>query len=85
MNWRIFITDRAKKQLASVRRSDLERISKTIDEMACNPFAGDLQKLGGTEAEWRRRVGSYRIIFELSTAEHSIFITNIRRRTSSTY
>lgn len=53
--------------------------------MAQDPFAGDLKKLGGTEAEWRRRVGSYRIIFELSTVEHVIFVTDIRRRTSHTY
>ena len=85
MNWQIFIIDRAKKQLAKVPRSDFERINKVIGEMAQDPFAGDLKKLGGTEAEWRRRVGSYRIIFELSTVEHVIFVTDIRRRTSHTY
>ncbi|MDP3772502.1 MAG: hypothetical protein Q8Q94_04000 [bacterium] len=71
--------------MADVPRSDFERINRVIDEMAQNPFAGDLQKLGGKEAEWRRRVGAYRIIFNLSTAERSIFITDIRRRTSNTY
>ncbi|TSC77529.1 MAG: hypothetical protein G01um101433_556 [Parcubacteria group bacterium Gr01-1014_33] len=48
---------------------DLWRIEKVIDGMRENPFMGDLHKLGGSEAEWRRRVGSYRIIFELSVAE----------------
>lgn len=71
--------------MASVPKSDFQRINKVIDEMAQNPFMGDLQKLGGKEAEWRRRVGAYRIIFQLSTAEHFLFIIDIRRRASHTY
>ncbi len=71
--------------MARIPRFDFRRINKVIDEMAQNPFAGDLQKLGGKEAEWRRRVGAYRIIFELSTTERSVFISDIRRRTSNTY
>lgn len=64
---------------------DLSRIEEVIDGMRENPFVGDLHKLGGSDAEWRRRVGRYRIIFELSVAERSLFITDIRRRTSKTY
>ncbi|MDP3769849.1 MAG: type II toxin-antitoxin system RelE/ParE family toxin [bacterium] len=71
--------------MASVPRPDFQRIKKVISEMAQNPFMGDLQKLGGKETEWRRRIGAYRIIFELSIAEHCLFITDIRRRASNTY
>jgi mRNA-degrading endonuclease RelE of RelBE toxin-antitoxin system len=52
--------------------------------MADNPFQGDAIKLGGQEDTWRRRVGSYRIIFDVDRAARSIVVIEIVR-TSTTY
>jgi len=56
-----------------------------INEMARDPFAGDIEKMSGQENVWRRRVGAYRIFYEVFTDQKLIHITDIRRRTSSTY
>ena len=85
MKWQISITDRAKKMMRRVPKSDFRHIEEAINEMAIDPFLGDLQKLGGGTQTWRRRIGSYRIIFETSVQQKIIFITDIRRRASNTY
>jgi mRNA interferase RelE/StbE len=85
MNWRVFIANSAKKQLRQFPPNDLKRISLSIDQLAFNPFVGDVVKLEGRGNVWRRRLGNYRIIFELFPKERVIFIYDITRRTSSTY
>lgn len=53
--------------------------------MESDPFKGDLKRLKGKETAWRRRVGNYRIIYDLYFDEHLIVIQGILRRTSITY
>ena len=53
--------------------------------MGADPFGGDIVKLGGGEDTWRRRVGSYRVLFKVLSGEKIIFIREVKRRTSSTY
>jgi CopG family transcriptional regulator/antitoxin EndoAI len=53
--------------------------------MQSDPFQGDLRRLKGKDTAWRRRVGNYRIIYDLYFDEHLIVIQGILRRTSTTY
>lgn len=85
MNWQIAAAGRARKQLKRFPVSDTTRIEDAIDAMAHNPFVGDIEKMGGEENVWRRRVGAYRILFEVFTNQKLIRVTDIRRRTSATY
>jgi mRNA-degrading endonuclease RelE of RelBE toxin-antitoxin system len=54
-----------------------------------DPFAGDIKRLKGESTAWRRRVGQYRIIYDLylpeHLPEHLIVVAGILRRTSTTY
>ena len=56
-----------------------------ITEMEVNPFRGDIERLGGADNTWRRRIGSYRLIYEIGIKEKTIEIYEIARRTSKTY
>jgi mRNA-degrading endonuclease RelE of RelBE toxin-antitoxin system len=56
-----------------------------MEEMRTNPYGGDLQYLRGSNGGLRRRVGSWRIVFELHKDRHLIVILNIKRRSSNTY
>lgn len=84
MNWRVYIKPSAVKQLKRFPVQDIQRIEAAIDDLAQDPFSGDIQKLGGENA-WRRRVGSYRIFYQILSQEKMIYIYEIERRTSSTY
>lgn len=84
-SWRVALADLAKKQLRRIPAKDRERISKALETFEGDPWSGDVYKLSGDEISWRRRVGNYRIIFDILSAERTIFVYDIRRRTSSTY
>ena len=85
MNWQILVTKSAAKQTKHFPKKDFVRIGEAIDEMATNPFLGDVQKIGGEENTWRRRVGNYRIKYIVKVDKRLVYIFDIKRRTSSTY
>jgi mRNA interferase RelE/StbE len=84
-NWCLIIVNSVKKNLKRFPKNDLERIKEAIDQIELNPFSSDIIKLSSEENIWRRRVGNYRIIFEISPEKRIIWIYEIKRRTSKTY
>lgn len=85
MNWQICVRGKAKRQLKKLPRDYIEHVERVIDEMEINPYGGDVQKMDGADNVWRRRVGSYRVKFEVYENEKLVYIFSIERRTSSTY
>jgi mRNA-degrading endonuclease RelE of RelBE toxin-antitoxin system len=53
--------------------------------MQADPFSGDIVRLQGEPHTWRRRVGSYRILFETRAETLQIDVLDVVRRTSTTY
>jgi mRNA-degrading endonuclease RelE of RelBE toxin-antitoxin system len=54
--------------------------------MKTDPLAGDITALRGEyRGLYRRRVGSWRIIFALKTDRRAVLVGDIVRRTSTTY
>jgi mRNA-degrading endonuclease RelE of RelBE toxin-antitoxin system len=51
--------------------------------MEADPYSGDIKRL--QPPAWRRRVGSYRIFFDMLPKEKRAVVTAIERRTSTTY
>lgn len=85
MNWKIYITVRAEKQIKKLPKSYIERIGIAINGIESNPFIGDIEKLDGKENIWRRRIGSYRIFYEINNSRKIIYVFSVKRRTSNTY
>jgi mRNA-degrading endonuclease RelE of RelBE toxin-antitoxin system len=83
MNWNLLVTKSARKELARLPSRDQQRIEAALYEIAGNPFSGDIKRL--QPDGWRRRVGNYRIFYDLYVDELRIVVTAIKRRTSSTY
>lgn len=54
-------------------------------ELSVDPFGGDIQKMGGEINVWRKRVGSYRIQFDIIKEEKVIHVFRVECRTSKTY
>ena len=53
--------------------------------MRDDPFSGDIVRLKAQPTAWRRRVGSYRILFDVHPERLLIVVAAILRRTSKTY
>lgn len=66
-------------------RKQAAQIVKVFDELSVNPYAGDIRKIEGEEEIWRRRIGSYRIKYEIQNPQRLIRILEVSRRASNTY
>jgi mRNA-degrading endonuclease RelE of RelBE toxin-antitoxin system len=84
MEWTVVLAGPARKSLKRIPAGDRTRILAALGEMQQNPFQGDICKLQGL-AGFRRRVGDWRIFFELVAERQHVVVTAIERRTSTTY
>ena len=80
MNWTLLVTKPAKKPLEKLPSRDQLRIEAALDAIEADPFSGDIKRLLPTG--WRRRIGNYRIFYDLYMEERRIVITAIERRSS---
>jgi mRNA-degrading endonuclease RelE of RelBE toxin-antitoxin system len=85
MTWGLVITNPAERGLRKVPRADLEHINQAFSEMCADPYSGDVKFLRGMGASFRRRVGDWRILFELDKQAQTIIILVVKRRGSKTY
>ena len=85
MPWDVVLVRSAEKQLSKAPAQDRERILSSLVRMQEDPFAGDIAYLKGQEAALRRRVGKWRIFFDVYPQEHRVVVLAIIRRTSTTY
>ena len=85
MNWELHLRKKAKKALLRFPEEDQRRIALVLHEIATNPYAGDIEKMGGEDSTWRRRVGAYRIFYQVLVIEKAIYVFRIESRTSKTY
>ncbi len=84
-NWVLQIDPSVPKGLKRIPQKDKERILQIIKSLGEDPYFGDIQKISGEENVWRRRIGSYRIFYEIYPREKSVYVFHIERRTTTTY
>jgi len=53
--------------------------------MCYDPFKGDVKFLRGLDGALRRRIGDWRVLYELDQEHKVIVITAVKRRGSNTY
>ncbi|MBI4479926.1 MAG: type II toxin-antitoxin system RelE/ParE family toxin [Acidobacteria bacterium] len=85
MAWTLRIAKRAEKELRIIPAKDRKRIATALAAMQLDPFGGDIVRLENQSASWRRRVGNYRISFDLDPDQALVDILRIARRTTTTY
>ena len=84
MEWTVVLAGPARKALRRIPTGDRTRVLAALGEMQQNPFQGDIRKLQGLPG-FRRRVGSWRILFEVIPEQRHVVVAAIERRTSTTY
>ncbi|MFZ0797507.1 MAG: type II toxin-antitoxin system RelE/ParE family toxin [Terriglobales bacterium] len=85
MAWNLHITGPAQREFQKLPAKDQARVKDALLAMQQDPFSGDIKRLKGQASAWRRRVGSYRIVYDLHVEEQRIVVAGILRRTSTTY
>ncbi|MBI4993569.1 type II toxin-antitoxin system RelE/ParE family toxin [Candidatus Wolfebacteria bacterium] len=84
MNWVLHIRNKTKKEFCRFPMKDRCYIAEALREIKENPFFGDIIKLD-VENFWRRRIGAYRIFYEIITSKKIVYVFRIERRNSKTY
>jgi mRNA-degrading endonuclease RelE of RelBE toxin-antitoxin system len=83
--WDLAITKPAERDLKALARRDLTRIDLAFEAMRLNPYSGDIKFLKGTSGVLRRRVGPWRVLFEVDQLKRIVIILGVKRRTTTTY
>ena len=53
--------------------------------MAQDPFTGDIVQLKGQPTAFRRRVGDWRLFFDVYPEQHLVEVRDVQGRTTTTY
>jgi len=53
--------------------------------MRDDPFSGDIVRLKAQPTAWRRRVGNYRIFYDVYLDYRMVVVVAVKRRSSTTY
>ncbi len=85
MTWSVNVAKDAQKLLAKIPAKDEEHIIVALQQMRSDPFSGDIVKLKNARTAWRRRVGNFRIFFDVYHEQLLVDVVGIERRTSKTY
>ena len=78
--YRVLITKSAEKALKQVGKVDQRRIAAAIVALAVDPFPQGVRKLVGYDATYRIRVGNFRIIYDVDSAEVLITVLKVGQR-----
>lgn len=81
--WQLEIGRKIRRQLSRIPLRDNESILAALDALCGNPHAGDVRKLG--DGRYRLRVGAYRVFYALDFPSRRIVVSDVARRTSTTY
>jgi mRNA-degrading endonuclease RelE of RelBE toxin-antitoxin system len=84
MEWTVVLAGPARKSLKRIPANDKTRVLAALAEMQQDPFQGDIRKLQGLPG-FRRRVGDWRILFEVVLERRQVVVAATDRRTSTTY
>lgn len=84
-SWELKIDPAVFKTLKKIPFDYAKKITRLIQDLPKNPYAGDIQKIKDEDQVWRRRFGDYRIFFELNSGNHLVNVFRVERRTSKTY
>ena len=85
MTWSLQLAGPAQKDFRKLPSKDQARVRAALLAMQQDPFQGDIKRLQGQPTAWRRRVGSYRILYDLYFDQRLIVVAGILRRSSTTY
>lgn len=82
--YRVQLARRAERALRRIRQGDprgYERLKVAIQSLAEEPLRSGSVKLAGFDPPaWRRRVGSYRIVFEIHDDRLVVIVVNVAHR-----
>lgn len=85
MKWELLLAGPARKALRRLPGADRRHVLAALDAMERDAFSGHIVRLKAQPTAWRRRVGTWRILFDVVPEKRLVLVHDIVRRTSTTY
>jgi mRNA-degrading endonuclease RelE of RelBE toxin-antitoxin system len=87
MNWDCEFTACAEEDLRSLPKAIQKRVARVLEQMASDPFQGDVKALHGEQRKgvFRRRIGDYRLLFSADPTGKTVIVQQISLRSGKTY
>ena len=85
MNWSLILSNQTSRTIRRAPRSERDQLRAALRLLSGDPYSGDIKLLKGSSGTLRRRVGNWRILYELDADRRLIVVTGIKRRGSNTY
>ena len=83
MTWTLEFARSVPKSLRRLPLRD-HRAVMALEERRRDPLSGDVRRLTNHPVSFRRRVGNYRILFDLDPASRTVLVHDVVRRSSTT-
>ncbi len=80
MNWHIKWSNKAIKETKILDKTTKDRIWTALDNLLSQPQTVDLKKIKGKTAEYRLRVGEWRVRLIVDFANREYLITHVKHR-----
>jgi len=78
--YRVTLAKSAEKELLSLDAPLVRRIHAKIQALGDQPRPPGCKKLVGGVAEWRIRIGDYRVIYSINDASRVVDVSGVRHR-----
>jgi mRNA interferase RelE/StbE len=76
----VLIEKAAEKDLRRLASAVRQRAEDAILGLALNPRPAGAKKLSGSKADWRIRVGDYRVLYEIADTIRVVRVFRVRHR-----
>ncbi len=80
MAYRVEWKKSTRKDMRRLPSATVDRVIKTVEALAGNPFPQGVEKLSGSDHAFRIRLGDYRIVYEVVEATKLVEIQRVRHR-----
>jgi mRNA interferase RelE/StbE len=78
--WRVELTPAARRDLRRLDPQVRRRVLDALDGLSAQPPRGNIRRLTGIEAEWRLRVGDWRVRFTREQTTHTVYVLRVLPR-----
>jgi mRNA interferase RelE/StbE len=78
--YEILLERSAERGLRKLSATDFQRLISRIKALADNPRPSSCRKITGSKNDWRIRVGTYRVIYEIDEKAKLVKVMRIRHR-----
>ncbi|OYT43516.1 MAG: type II toxin-antitoxin system mRNA interferase toxin, RelE/StbE family [Candidatus Aenigmarchaeota archaeon ex4484_56] len=80
MSYNFRITSTFIKKRKRLPKTIKKQIDKAMKELLCDPYSAGFELVGNLEGLWKKRVGKYRIIYEINEIEKVVIFHTVDLR-----